>query len=59
MKLIFERSKKGRRGVEIPECAIEEYGSEYFSRTEKAELPEIAEVDLVRHYTELSRMLTE
>ena len=55
MKLIFERSKKGRRGVEIPECAIEEYGSEYFSRTEKAELPEIAEVDLVRHYTELSR----
>lgn len=55
MKLIFERSKKGRRGVEIPECAIEEYGSEYFSRTEKVELPEIAEVDLVRHYTELSR----
>lgn len=54
MKLIFERSVKGRKGVELPECLIKEYNSKYFCREDNAELPEIAEIDLVRHYTELS-----
>ncbi len=57
-KLIFERSHEGRRAYDLPECdapcAIDEIPAEY--RAEKPlALPELAEVDLVRHYTNLSR----
>ena len=57
--LIFEASKTGRRGYRIPALDIEERPiSELidtrFLRTEHAELPEVSEVDVVRHFTALS-----
>lgn len=58
--LIFEISKPGRIGYSLPPLDVEEadlaalFGSEYV-RTEDAELPEVAELDIMRHYTALSR----
>lgn len=57
-KLIFERSVKGHRAYDLPALDVpaneSAVPSEYMS--DKAlNLPEIAEVDLVRHYTNLSR----
>jgi len=57
MKLIFDKSSPGRRGVrperghapgsvEIPASLM---------REKPAELPEVSELDVVRHFTELSR----
>lgn len=54
--LIFDKSKAGRRCAVIPSCDIAGYSvPDKYLRTKKAELPEVAEVDLVRHYTNLSR----
>ena len=57
-KLIFELSRPGRKGYELP---ANEYGKDSLSdlpanltRGEKAELPEVSELDVVRHYTNLS-----
>ncbi len=53
---IFERSKKGRRAYSFPEYDVPEVDlkiPEHLMRSEKAELPEVYEVDVVRHYTEL------
>ncbi|ARJ27335.1 aminomethyl-transferring glycine dehydrogenase subunit GcvPB [Staphylococcus lugdunensis] len=57
--LIFERSKEGRYAYSLPQSdiktdAVSSILDEKFIRKEKAELPEVAELDLVRHYTELS-----
>ncbi|BFH68193.1 putative glycine dehydrogenase (decarboxylating) subunit 2 [Paenibacillus dendritiformis] len=59
-KLIFELSKPGRTAYSLPECdvpqrAIEEMIPEAMLRQQPAELPEVYEVDVIRHYTELSR----
>jgi len=56
MLTIFERSETGRRGFELPPLTIPEYKLDgaYLTQT-KSELPEVAEIDVVRHYTELSR----
>jgi glycine dehydrogenase subunit 2 len=58
--LIFELSKPGRTAYSLPECDVPEAdpaegipGS--LLRTVPAALPEVSEVDVVRHYTELSR----
>ncbi len=57
MKLIYEKSSPGRKGVRPPE-------SDVFAKIEipsalmrkkPAELPEVSELDVVRHFTELSR----
>ncbi|WP_028775596.1 aminomethyl-transferring glycine dehydrogenase subunit GcvPB [Shimazuella kribbensis] len=55
--LIFELSRTGRIAhslpvLDVPE--VEELPKEYM-RVEAAELPEVSELDLMRHYTELSR----
>lgn len=57
-KLIFERSREGRRAYDLPaldvpaaNCAI----PENMRAESKLDLPELGEVDLVRHYTNLSR----
>ena len=60
-KLIFEISKEGRRGSSLPEMNIEkkelnELVPEKFIRTSELNLPEVAEGDVVRHYTRLSAM---
>ena len=57
-KLIFERSHEGRRAYDLPACdapdALCEIPEEL--RTEEPlKLPELGEIDLVRHYTNLSR----
>lgn len=57
--LIFERSKEDRFSYSLPELEVENKKVEdildsKFIRKERAMLPEIAELDLMRHYTELS-----
>lgn len=56
MKTLFEKSQQGRRGYRIetgsvPHAALPQKSQ----RTTPLKLPEMAEVDLVRHYTGLSR----
>ena len=59
MELIFEISKPGRAAADIPASDVPTVnleniiGSQYLR--EELELPEVAEIDLVRHYTNLSR----
>jgi len=56
MKLLFEESRPGRGECLIPACDVPEYRFAEGSLREKApRLPEMAEVDLDRHYTALSR----
>lgn len=57
--LIFEKSKQGRVGYSLPENdvpkqAIESLIPAEYVRTEEAELPEVSELDIIRHYTALS-----
>lgn len=58
--LIFELSKEGRIGYSLPELEVDELSldelipSDYI-RTENAELPEVSELDIMRHYTALSK----
>ncbi|MFA6931092.1 MAG: aminomethyl-transferring glycine dehydrogenase subunit GcvPB [Lentisphaeria bacterium] len=59
MKLIYDLSVPGRRGVRLPECDVPEKNStdlpENLRRSEAAALPEVSELDAVRHFTLLSR----
>jgi glycine dehydrogenase subunit 2 len=62
MKTIFQKSHAGRRGASLPcsrvadrYCQVSQLPAE-LRRARPAELPEVAEIDLVRHYTQLSRM---
>jgi glycine dehydrogenase subunit 2 len=55
-QLLFERSIPGRRGIrfdplDVPEVSIDAR----FERKSLARLPELSEVDVVRHYMDLSR----
>lgn len=57
--LIFERSKKDRYAYSLPQNDIENISitsllDDKYIRKHKAEFPEVSELDLVRHYTELS-----
>lgn len=55
MKLIFERSIKGRKNDYLPDCDVPMYSiDEKYLRETEADLPEIAESDLSRHYTILA-----
>lgn len=54
---IFERSTRGRKGYELPAYELPEMPCnlpEYLIRKEEPKLPEVSEVDVVRHYTELA-----
>ncbi|MEG1711120.1 MAG: aminomethyl-transferring glycine dehydrogenase subunit GcvPB [Clostridia bacterium] len=55
MQLIFERSVSGRCGVQLPKSEFKSYKLKAQLREKAPILPEIAEIDVVRHYTELSR----
>ena len=58
MKLIFETSKSGRRSFYLPKTDVpraEGAIDEKDQRVEPLDLPEVAELDLVRHYTALSK----
>lgn len=57
---IFEMSQPGRVAYSLPEADVvetqkpEELLPDHFRRKQPAELPEVSELDLMRHYTELS-----
>lgn len=58
--LIFEMTKEGRVGYSLPELDIPEVDlstllPEGLLREEAAELPEVSELDIMRHYTALSK----
>ncbi|WMJ78295.1 MULTISPECIES: aminomethyl-transferring glycine dehydrogenase subunit GcvPB [unclassified Sedimentibacter] len=58
--LIFELSREGRKAYSLPECDVpslemeELIGNEYL-REKSPELPEVSELDAVRHFTQLSQ----
>lgn len=57
--MIFERSTEDRFAYSLPDLEVEKHElsdiiDPKFIRKTKAELPEISELDLMRHYTELS-----
>jgi glycine dehydrogenase subunit 2 len=58
-KLLFELSKEGRRGhvlpnVDVPERPVTELIGEKYLRKQNTRLPQVAENEVVRHYTALS-----
>ncbi len=60
--LIFERSQPGRRGFslhaddwDVPRVDATELWDEALVRDHKAELPEVSEPEVVRHYTRMSQ----
>ncbi|MFO7731224.1 MAG: aminomethyl-transferring glycine dehydrogenase subunit GcvPB [Spirochaetia bacterium] len=59
-KLIFERSREGRRGFRVPDLDVparkpEEMVDKKYLRVNETVLPEVSEVDVIRHYTRLSQ----
>ncbi len=59
-KVIFELSSEGRKAyslpaLDVPEQEIAELLPKEYLREEEIELPEVSELDLVRHYTLLSK----
>ena len=58
MKLIFEKSKAGRCAVSLPEIDVpvkNDLLPEHLLN-DNLDLPEVSEIDVVRHYTALSRL---
>jgi glycine dehydrogenase subunit 2 len=60
-KLIFELSSPGRYAYSLPECDVPEadpaaHVPAAHLRRSPAELPEVSEVDVIRHYSRLSQM---
>lgn len=56
MKLIFEKSVKGRGLSILPKCDVDGVAlSDELSRKSELELPEMSETDISRHYTGLCR----
>lgn len=58
--LVFELSTEGRVGysltdLDVPELELSSILPSEFIREEEAELPELSELDIMRHYTALSR----
>lgn len=57
--LIFDQSGEGRTGVSLPKCDVPEISLDSLLpsevlREKAPDLPEVAEVDVVRHFTRLS-----
>src|SRR5215470_6999894 len=57
--LIFEKGAPGRRGatlpaLDVPEQSLDELIPAALQRKEPAPLPEVSEIELVRHFTHLS-----
>lgn len=58
MKLSFERSVAGRRGVVIPKSAVPSAKlDKALLRTAPLRLPELSEIDVSRHYSELEQQV--
>src|SRR3989304_5663840 len=59
--LIFERSSPGRGGFYLPACrvpgkTIQDFLPAEMLRKQEAKLPEVSEIDVVRHFTRISQM---
>jgi glycine dehydrogenase subunit 2 len=56
--LIFERSKRGRRGYQLPALDVPEQAAlpPSLLRSEIADEAEVSEVDVIRHFTRLSKL---
>ena len=59
--LIFERSKKGRRGyqlpkLDVPEQSLDDILPASLRREEIKDEVEVSEVDVIRHFTRLSKL---
>ncbi|GAB3987894.1 hypothetical protein [Plantactinospora veratri] len=59
MPLVFERSIPGRIGFSLPESDVPEtnagdYFDQAYIRSIPADLPELSELEIMRHYTNLS-----
>jgi glycine dehydrogenase subunit 2 len=57
MKLVFEKSVQGRKGLRVSKSDVPTsiHLREDLLRARDAALPELSELDVVRHFTELSR----
>lgn len=59
MELIFAKSRPGRSAYTLPDCDVPDINMEDVIERrllrDELDLPEIAEIDVVRHYTNLSR----
>ncbi len=60
-KLIFELGSPGRQGVtfadnDVPEVSLDQLLPEAYLRERQAPLPEVSELDAVRHFVRLSRL---
>lgn len=51
---IFERSESGRQGFQLPPLEVKRTRPAQGARKHVAELPEVSELDCVRHFTRLS-----
>jgi glycine dehydrogenase subunit 2 len=61
MKLIYEKSIEGRTGYSLPYDPLENINidsliPDYALASDKKQLPEVSEVDVVRHFTNLAKM---
>jgi len=58
MELVFEKSKAGRIGVKLPkkDVPVSSGFDEKYKRKEEASLPCMSEPEVVRHFTNLSKM---
>jgi glycine dehydrogenase subunit 2 len=59
-KSIYERSKKGRRGIILPKCGVEEkelnsFIPENLIKSDEIKLPELTELEVMRYFTNLSQ----
>lgn len=55
--LLFELGRCGRKALDLPACDVPEKEGilpENYLRAEKAALPEVSQLELMRHYTQLS-----
>ena len=58
MRLIFEKSIPGRCGIKLPAADVPQAKGlcGKYLRQNSARLPEVSELDVVRHFTNLSKM---
>ena len=54
--LLFEKSRPGREGVSVPACDVPLTPIPDSLRRSSLALPEVAEVDVVRHYLRLAHL---
>jgi glycine dehydrogenase subunit 2 len=58
MQLIFEKSTSGRKGFQVPKTDVETktHIPEAYIRKTECLWPEVSELDVVRHFTQLSKL---